>query len=1163
MNNYANAQHLASHGRGNDTQLVHMTPGELKGLQALALAHGGSLTINPNTGLPEAGFLEQILPMVVGAGLTIASGGALTPLMAAGITGAGYGLATGSVEKGLMAGLGAYGGAGLTTSLAGLGAEAGMAASEKLATEGFKTANEEAIKSSLGNQAMDASRGMVEPQAAQTLETAQKFINPNNFPGLSPETLEASRSGLSEAVKNGSTPEQYMGSLGRASATLGAPASAGTTLSNVGTGLKEVGSSLPAAGSFVANNVGPIASLALPALAQSGQQAARPTGYQEDEYDRRLKGYKLSPDYQPYVAPRPNPYYRPTYAAMGGIMNSDAPHSFDDEAGSDDVGMAAGGIGMASGGIARYASKGQVNVLQDYLDRQEGEENKQKHLSTNPSSYFPDVGIFRDTDVDTAKKDALTATMIRLGKAGKAAGIKPVALPKTSIKGLGDVSGATPEIEEAAGGGVMGYNLGGYSDGGRMLKGPGDGMSDSIPASIAGKQPARLADGEFVVPADVVSHLGNGSTDAGAKKLYGMMDKIRHARTGKKKQAPKVNVDKYLPGNKKASGGIAGYAEGGVVGYADGGDIAALYDSVLGRKPDAGGAAYYSNLLASGTPIEQIRASMAASPEAKTYQTNQVQQIFNDQLGRTAEQTAVDFYTKALASGQSLADVSKGIAQSLEGQKLDKQGITSVYRQALGRNPEPEGQQYWLSVAQSEGLTTNQLKDRITAAAAAEQTARNIAPGTKFTQMQLDALGSDPYGGYYSEKSIYDVAPDAQNVSTIGNRQVQFTTPVTQQAVVSQFINGIYTAKQGLDVLNTPQAMAGLNLALANGSLSTKDYDNLVKQLDNSKTPAEVRAALSTPKAYVILDAAYGQQIGEAANLAEAQREAALRQSVLTGIDPGYYLSNQVLTDAYKKAEVSTPFQYDFYKDVDTRDTTSNLLTKDNFSNKKNELVDATRANPYRVLYDPLNPNNPNNLTLANRFATRDPYSDEGLKLLYGQMMGQYGTPNPNQVNPATQPYIGSTYKPPVPQRLLDEQNAKAAYDAKVAADKLAYENAPLSAENFDETDYRTRYPDAFPGTGRAYQHYLEANANGDIRTANKLPFTAKPYTAAPLFGPGSSDTATTNTTTTKATTAAPVADPSAPVNNIVGIGNKAGGLTAIDHKKRAKTKPRKGLLAA
>lgn len=105
--------------------------------------------------------------------------------------------------------------------------------------------------------------------------------------------------------------------------------------------------------------------------------------------------------------------------------------------------------------------------------------------------------------------------------------------------------GEDPYPMRMASGGIS--DLGGYSDGGRMLQGPGDGMSDSIPASISGKRPARLADGEFVVPADVVSHLGNGSTDAGAKQLYSMMDKVRTARTGKKKQARAVTPQKYMP----------------------------------------------------------------------------------------------------------------------------------------------------------------------------------------------------------------------------------------------------------------------------------------------------------------------------------------------------------------------------------------------------------------------------------------------------------------------------------------------------------------------------------------------------------------------------------------------------------------------------------------
>jgi hypothetical protein len=96
-----------------------------------------------------------------------------------------------------------------------------------------------------------------------------------------------------------------------------------------------------------------------------------------------------------------------------------------------------------------------------------------------------------------------------------------------------------------ASGGIT--SLGSYSDGGRMLKGPGDGMSDSIPARIGRKQEARLADGEFVVPADVVSHLGNGSTDAGAKQLYSMMDKVRQARTGRKSQGREISPHKYMP----------------------------------------------------------------------------------------------------------------------------------------------------------------------------------------------------------------------------------------------------------------------------------------------------------------------------------------------------------------------------------------------------------------------------------------------------------------------------------------------------------------------------------------------------------------------------------------------------------------------------------------
>lgn len=105
-------------------------------------------------------------------------------------------------------------------------------------------------------------------------------------------------------------------------------------------------------------------------------------------------------------------------------------------------------------------------------------------------------------------------------------------------------------VVKAGGGSINGggiTNLGGYSDGGQLLRGPGDGVSDDIPATIGNKQPARLADGEFVIPARIVSELGNGSTDAGARKLYAMMDRIKKTRSKAKNIAANTKADKHLP----------------------------------------------------------------------------------------------------------------------------------------------------------------------------------------------------------------------------------------------------------------------------------------------------------------------------------------------------------------------------------------------------------------------------------------------------------------------------------------------------------------------------------------------------------------------------------------------------------------------------------------
>ena len=254
----------------------------------------------------------------------------------------------------------------------------------------------------------------------------------------------------------------------------------------------------------------------------------------------------------PYSQPN---VYKPTYKtyASGGItqVNSGGVN-FDDEPGTDDLNNS-GSVMMASGGVARFANEGEVEEetrptrryrgdLMGTLDRYSGMITGNRGAAV--PTRMPDVGIASDSDAETRYQDAYTAALTRLKKNNKRANVDVAALP-TGIQ----AGALSLQAQKAAGGGIMQASLGSYASGGnpRLLKGPGDGMSDNIPATINGKQPARLADGEFVIPADVVSHLGNGSTEAGAKKLHQMMDKIRMDRTGKKKQAPAVKAGKYIP----------------------------------------------------------------------------------------------------------------------------------------------------------------------------------------------------------------------------------------------------------------------------------------------------------------------------------------------------------------------------------------------------------------------------------------------------------------------------------------------------------------------------------------------------------------------------------------------------------------------------------------
>ena len=207
------------------------------------------------------------------------------------------------------------------------------------------------------------------------------------------------------------------------------------------------------------------------------------------------------------------------------------------------------GQGAGMGYVQGYASGGS---LSDSIASYQKMLGGQPQAAPTPSR---DVGIYYDLDPDTRYQDALTAAQIRQSKVNQRAYVsppiakRPTPMGKLNMPTSAKSKDSSSADVEARRGGIMHSSLGGYAAGGnpRLLQGPGDGMSDNIPATINGRQPARLADGEFVVPADVVSHLGNGSTEAGAKQLHGMMDKVRKARTGNPKQGKEINPQKYMP----------------------------------------------------------------------------------------------------------------------------------------------------------------------------------------------------------------------------------------------------------------------------------------------------------------------------------------------------------------------------------------------------------------------------------------------------------------------------------------------------------------------------------------------------------------------------------------------------------------------------------------
>ena len=458
------AQGLASLGRGNDSMLVHMTPKEVQGLQGLAMAHGGSLTINPQTGLPEAGFLDSIFPTVAGLGLNalFPGLGALgTGLLVGGVTA----LTSGDLGKGVLAGFGAGSGAGLGNTLSKMGQNAVSGIAPNVAQDAIKSA---AISELPANVAQNAASnlGMFNSTGATAAMGAAgnavpgaALSNFNNL-GLSSQSIGP---GVNSAVN-------AMGAVPSAaqlpqSSLLG---DAGNRLGDMYTGASEFAKDPFGAGYDAFKAQGGNTMDLLSPVAAVGMEALKPetyAGYQDPE-----KGKYRGPQGQLNLSDKFDTGLR--LVAKGGYID----------------GYATGGT-ISTGGIRDlYGSSD--NQVQAPLSR---------------DGYG----------------------LGRLNQLGNEQSL-------TQAQTLGYADGGLTALKS-------GGQPGGY------LNGDGDGMSDSIPATIEGKQPARLADGEFVVPADVVSHLGNGSSKAGSKRLYAMLDKVRHARTGNKKQGKEIKAEKYLP----------------------------------------------------------------------------------------------------------------------------------------------------------------------------------------------------------------------------------------------------------------------------------------------------------------------------------------------------------------------------------------------------------------------------------------------------------------------------------------------------------------------------------------------------------------------------------------------------------------------------------------
>lgn len=491
------AQHLAAHGRNGDSVLVHMTPNELGGLQSLAMAKGGSLSINPHTGLPEASFLENILPMLAGALLTATGVGAPVAAM---MVGGGTAAVTGDLQKGLMAGLGAFGGASLggAMGLGSAGAEAATSAATGAATAGTEAATTAASTAGAAG-ANAANTGITLAQGAPLSTPAIPSISAANVPQLT-----ASSGGIG-ALPGAATPSFTPNPSFTAGATNpGALQGAPLTMPNV------------------------------PAI--NPATAKMSLGDQFTNFYNRFKGAANAPNADGSMNTANT--MRSAAATAGvalPVMNALQPEMKAQP--EEDDGFNYNGPYKATERPAQFRngttytpSSGTGMVNPQGAMTGDGIKDTSEFQYFSPVNPFPAYSTAASNTGTTGAgaNGALTIEQIRqmygTGRIPSGfAGGGPV-LDHGSF-----IVDARTVAELGNGSSQAGQELLARL-GGQPIKGKGDGVSDSIPASVGGATKAKVARDEVKFSPDAVKRIGGGDIKRGTQKLYDLMAKAQQAR---------------------------------------------------------------------------------------------------------------------------------------------------------------------------------------------------------------------------------------------------------------------------------------------------------------------------------------------------------------------------------------------------------------------------------------------------------------------------------------------------------------------------------------------------------------------------------------------------------------------------------------------------------